>query len=94
MNLDSMKRVLDAVLEAGYGAENCVFGMGGGLLQRVNRDTMSFATKLSHITYTDGRSRDLMKQPKASSLKTSFPGVLMVLAAGRNCCFSSWLESL
>lgn len=30
------------------------FGMGGGLLQRVNRDTLSLATKLCHIVYADG----------------------------------------
>lgn len=28
--------------------------MGGGLLQRLNRDTLSLATKLSHIVYADG----------------------------------------
>lgn len=37
------------------------FGMGGGLLQKVNRDTMSFATKLSHIVYEDGKPADIMK---------------------------------
>ena len=30
------------------------FGMGGGLLQKVNRDTCSLATKLAHIVYADG----------------------------------------
>ena len=28
--------------------------MGGGLLQRLNRDTLSLATKLSHIVCADG----------------------------------------
>jgi hypothetical protein len=31
---------------------------------QVNRDTMSFATKLSHIVYADGTARDVMKTPK------------------------------
>jgi len=52
--------------------------MGGGLLQKCNRDTMSFATKLSHITYADGIHRDVMKTPKTSSAKTSLPGRLFV----------------
>ena len=40
-------------------AENVAFGMGGGLLQKVNRDTMSFATKLSgHRPGVHGRGED------------------------------------
>ena len=54
------------------------FGMGGGLLQRVNRDTMSFATKLSHIVYKDGNTADLMKAPKSDPSKASLPGILGV----------------
>lgn len=54
------------------------FGMGGGLLQRVNRDTMSFATKLSHIVYADGTEADTMKLPKSDPLKYSLPGIMAV----------------
>jgi nicotinic acid phosphoribosyltransferase len=43
--------ILRAVVFEGYSPENVAFGMGGGLLQKVNRDTMSFATKLSYIKY-------------------------------------------
>jgi nicotinic acid phosphoribosyltransferase len=50
------------------------FGMGGGLLQKVNRDTLSFATKLSHIMYADGRAADIMKSPKGDASKDSLPG--------------------
>ncbi|RKP13141.1 nicotinate phosphoribosyltransferase family-domain-containing protein [Piptocephalis cylindrospora] len=70
--------ILDAVLAAGYSAENVAFGMGGGLLQKVNRDTMSFATKLSHITYGNGERRDVMKTPKTDKGKFSLPGELVV----------------
>jgi hypothetical protein len=48
--------------------------MGGGLLQKVNRDTMSFATKLSHVVYADGTPADIMKTPTGDSAKISFPG--------------------
>lgn len=44
--------------------------MGGGLLQKVNRDTMQFATKLCHIVYADGSSRDIAKMPKSDAAKT------------------------
>lgn len=52
--------------------------MGGGLLQKVNRDTMSFATKLSHIVYADGTAADIMKAPAKDSSKASLPGALAV----------------
>ena len=52
--------------------------MGGGLLQKVHRDSMSFATKLCHIVYADGAQRDVMKFPKTDTAKSSFPGRLAV----------------
>lgn len=42
-----IEKILDAIIEAGFSAENMVFGMGGGLLQKVNRDTQRFAFKCS-----------------------------------------------
>jgi len=53
------------------------FGMGGGLLQKLDRDTMSFATKLSHVVYADGTPGDSMKNPAGDSAKISFPGELV-----------------
>ncbi|CAJ0914496.1 14270_t:CDS:2, partial [Entrophospora sp. SA101] len=70
--------ILKATGEAGYSAQNVAFGMGGGLLQKLNRDTMSFATKLSHITYADGTQRDIMKTPKTDVGKFSLPGEFVV----------------
>lgn len=61
INFNSVKKILDAVLAEGFSAQNVAFGMGGGLLQKVNRDTMSFATKLSFIEYASGECRDVMK---------------------------------
>lgn len=46
VTLSKIEEILAEVLEKGFSAENVAFGMGGGLLQGVNRDTMSFATKL------------------------------------------------
>lgn len=78
MSMDAIRTVLRVMKAEGYSAENCAFGMGGGLLQKVNRDTMSFATKLSHIVYADGRARDVMKAPQADPGKISLPGKLAV----------------
>lgn len=73
-----VKKILDAALAEGFSAQNIAYGMGGGLLQKVNRDTMSFATKLSYIEYADGRRHDIMKLPKTDAGKTSLPGLLRV----------------
>jgi len=45
---------------------------------QVNRDTLSFATKLSHIEYKDGTTRDVMKAPKTDVNKFSLPGILQI----------------
>lgn len=49
MSPGAVRRVLGAVMGAGFSASNVAFGMGGGLLQKVNRDSMSFATKLCRV---------------------------------------------
>jgi nicotinamide phosphoribosyltransferase len=55
--------ILDAVANAGYSAENiATFGMGGGLLQKVNRDTQRFAFK-SSAQKRDGQWHDIFKEP-------------------------------
>lgn len=73
--------VLRAVLAAGFSAENVAFGMGAGLLQKVNRDTMQFATKLSYIKYANGVDdyKNVMKAPKGQKSKWSLPGKSVVM---------------
>jgi len=80
ISIANVQKIYDAVHGAGFSAECVIFGMGGGLLQKVNRDTMSFATKLCYIHYATGAEgkRDIMKKPKTDSGKYSLPGVLQV----------------
>ncbi|EGF76790.1 hypothetical protein BATDEDRAFT_33807 [Batrachochytrium dendrobatidis JAM81] len=79
INISTIAQIADAIKAAGYSGQNCAYGMGGGLLQKLNRDTMSFATKLSKIVYADGTERDVMKMPKTGSEKISLPGELKVI---------------
>jgi hypothetical protein len=44
----------------------------------VNRDTMSFATKLSYIKYKDGKEKEIMKVPEDQPSKWSLPGKMFV----------------
>ena len=74
INQHTIKAIVKAVIEHGFSAQNVAYGMGGGLLQKHNRDTMSFATKLSHIIYADGTAKNVMKAPKTDASKVSLPG--------------------
>lgn len=74
IDIANISKIAAAVEADGFSAENVAYGMGGGLLQKVNRDTMSFATKLNHIVYEDGRAADVMKQPATDMGKFSLPG--------------------
>lgn len=56
MNLDTIATLYAAVEQAGFSAENVAVGMGGGLLQKVDRDTLGFAMKLSALR-VDGLAR-------------------------------------
>lgn len=47
-----------------------VFGMGGGLLQKVNRDTLRFALKCSAVKKSDGRWQAVQKNPLDQTKKS------------------------
>lgn len=50
---EGIEEILLALQRHGFSAENMVFGMGGGLLQKVNRDTQRFAFKCSAAKRND-----------------------------------------
>lgn len=61
-----------------WSADNIVFGMGGGLLQKVNRDTQKFAFKCSSVI-VNGEERDVFKTPVGDSTKNSKRGRLALI---------------
>lgn len=67
--------ILEALLENGYSAENVAFGMGGMLLQGVNRDTNKFAMKCS-AACVNGDWREVYKDPITDKGKVSKKGRL------------------
>lgn len=70
---ETIRAVLTRAAFAGWSAENVAFGMGGALLQQVNRDTFSFAMKPSHVTI-NGEGRNVWKAPADDIGKTSKRG--------------------
>lgn len=61
------------ITNMGYAAENLVLGSGGGLLQKVNRDTFSFAQKVSAIR-VGGQWKPVFKNPVTDPGKSSHGG--------------------
>ena len=78
IDIEGIKKILYFITKAGFATENMAcFGMGGGLLQKVNRDTQRCAFKCS-AQYRDGQWHDIQKNPKDVS-KTSKKGKLKLI---------------
>lgn len=73
VNPFSIRDICDAIVANGYALDNIAFGMGGALLQKVNRDTLKFAMKCSAMEI-GGVWRDVYKEPVTDSGKTSKRG--------------------
>ena len=78
ITIDSIPIILNNLLSAGWSADNLALGMGGGLLQQVNRDTMKFAMK-ANAMQIDGTWQDVYKDPITDPGKTSKRGVLSLM---------------
>lgn len=78
IDIDMLARIADAVYHAGYSAECVIYGMGGGLHQKQNRDTLKTAMKLCKVVLADGRVKLVAKAPKSDSSKGSLAGGMQV----------------
>lgn len=85
INENSIQQILNNLLDHGFSASNIAFGMGGALLQQLNRDTQKFAMKCSHI-YRNiaGKviSVDVFKDPVTDHGKISKAGRLDLIRDG------------
>lgn len=71
----SLETILECVTKAGWSADNIAFGSGGGLLQKVDRDTQKYAFKCSAIMINN-EWNDVFKDPVTDPGKTSKRGRL------------------
>ena len=78
INADSIKIILDNLISAGYSVSNIAFGMGGALLQQVDRDTLGFAMKCS-AAQIDDTWIDVYKDPVTDAAKKSKRGRLALI---------------
>lgn len=75
---DSLPEILEAVKNTGYSTDNIAFGSGGGLLQKLNRDTSKYAFKCSHAV-VNGAGIDVYKDPITDHGKKSKTGRLKLI---------------
>ena len=87
--MSSIPLIYESLKKNNISAENLVLGMGGALLQKVNRDTQRFALKCSYAEM-NGDWVNVKKQPVemsedgtlVKSFKTSKAGKLKLVKVG------------
>jgi nicotinamide phosphoribosyltransferase len=75
VNEQSIRQILQRLKDEGFSASNIAFGIGGALLQKIDRDTLKFAYKASAIV-ADGKLIEVYKQPITDAGKNSKRGRL------------------
>ena len=96
----TIRSILGAFMAMGWSADNIAFGMGGALLQQVDRDTQKFAMKCSAMKtvrwpYSDPKWFDVQKDPITDAGKKSKAG-RVTLYKGKDGYYSGvedWPES-
>ena len=81
VNDESIPEILHALQARGYSTSNIGFGMGGGLLQQLDRDTQRFAFKCA-AALRDGAWVDVSKDPATDVGKRSKKGHLSLVHEG------------
>jgi nicotinamide phosphoribosyltransferase len=80
VNERTIAAILDRLAQRGFSADNIAFGMGGELLQTVNRDTLQFAMKANAIkTKIHSEWNDVFKAPVTDPGKISKKGRLALV---------------
>lgn len=84
MNLATIEALVARLISEGFAIDNIAFGMGGGLLQQLNRDTLRFAMKANAMQDAEGKWHDIAKSPATDPTKSSKAGrQAVMLEAGR-----------
>lgn len=78
VDAESIEAILAIMKQRELSADNIAFGMGGALLQKLNRDTQKFAMKASAICI-NGQWHDVYKDPVTDPGKRSKRGRLALI---------------
>ena len=77
----TIRSILGGFMAMGWSADNIAFGMGGALLQAIDRDTQKFAMKCSSMQM-DGLWNDVQKDPITDPGKKSKAGRVTLWKSG------------
>lgn len=77
----TVRSILGAFMANGWSADNIAFGMGGALLQAIDRDTQKFAMKCSSVCI-NGEWVDVQKDPITDPGKKSKAGRVTLWESG------------
>ncbi len=88
-----LPKVLEAMKQHKWSADNIAFGSGGGLLQKLNRDTCRFAFKCAAVT-VHGTEHDVYKRPATDTGKSSKAGQLALISDGTTLRTVRWKPEL
>ncbi len=78
----TIRSILGRFMAMGWSADNIAFGMGGALLQQVDRDTQKFAMKCSAVEIGSGNWVDVQKDPITDPGKKSKAGCVTLWKSG------------
>lgn len=81
IDIDMLASICGHLALFGWSVDNLAFGSGGGLLQKVNRDTQKCAYKCSWVE-VDGQPRNVFKDPVSDKGKKSKQGRVMLVKDG------------
>ncbi|RAZ60452.1 nicotinate phosphoribosyltransferase [Campylobacter hyointestinalis] len=82
INPQSLVDILNELKLRKISADNIVFGMGGALLQHLNRDTLRFAMKANAVSKDGKHWIDVKKDPITDPTKRSKSGRLALIRKG------------
>ncbi|MFN3507682.1 MAG: nicotinate phosphoribosyltransferase [Allorhizobium sp.] len=82
VSIQDIQMILGRLEGMGFSAENISFGMGSGLLHKINRDTMSFTMRTSAVQDAEGQWRPLVRRPANPQEKPPMAGRVAAIADG------------
>lgn len=83
IDFEMLEKIMSAMKAAKWSVDNIAFGSGGGLLQKLNRDTLKFAFKCASIR-VNGIDRDVYKDPVTDHGKVSKAGRMKLVKRSGN----------
>jgi nicotinamide phosphoribosyltransferase len=82
VSIQDIQMILGRLEGMGFSAENISFGMGSGLLHKINRDTLSFTMRASAVQNAAGAWRDIGRRSTNPQEKQGMTGRVAAIADG------------